>query len=116
MFEAALRLYRYIGESENDVEAELKKLGDIIKTRSQLNKDVEYIAVTRISHGDVKGLIVLRGDREKVLNELDLIATLVRSSFKSIDVEPVSEDLLSSVLQNIRSFLRGDRILVASHQ
>lgn len=105
MFECALRLFRYINESENFIESELKKLSDIIKVRSQLNKDVEYIAVTRVSHGDVKGLIILRGDKEKVLSELNLIITVVRSSFKTIDVEPVPENTLSNVLQNIKSFL-----------
>lgn len=105
MFEAALRLFRYINESENFVESELKKLGDIIKVRSQLNKDVEYITVTRVSHGDVKGLIILRGDKEKVISELNLIMTVVRSSFKTIDVEPIPESTLSNVLQNIKSFL-----------
>lgn len=105
MFEAALRLYRYIGENESSVEAELRRLSDIIKTRSQLNRDIEYIAVTRIGRGSIKGLIILRGDREKVLSEIDLITTLVRSSFKSIDIEPVSGDLLSDILQSIKSFL-----------
>ncbi|MEM0001057.1 MAG: hypothetical protein QXP03_04180 [Desulfurococcaceae archaeon] len=105
-FEAVLRLYRLINGREHDVESELKRLGEIIRTRSQLNSDVEYLSVTRISRGDVKGLIVIRGKRERVLNEVQLITTLVKSDFKSIDVENVSpKSTYTAIISELKSFL-----------
>jgi hypothetical protein len=104
-FEAVLKLYKYVAESEEEVERELKKLGEIIKTRSQLNKDVEYISVTKVSRGDVKGLIIIRGDRGKVLDEVNLLTTLIRTNFKSIDVEVPKAGLLSSIALHIKNFL-----------
>lgn len=104
-FEIALRLYRLLSEKEREVEEELKKLGEIIKTRSQLNGDIEYISITKISKGDVKGLIVIRGERERVVNEAQLITTLIKSSFKSIDVESASSrSLYLSLVSGLKSF------------
>lgn len=104
-FEMALKLYRLVSEKEHDVEAELKKLGEIIKTRSQLNNDVEYLSITKISKGDVKGLIVIKGKKEKVLNEAQLITTLIKSSFKSLDVENASSrTVYSSIIGGLKSF------------
>lgn len=104
-FEIALRLYRLLSEKEREVEEELKKLGEIIKTRSQINSDIEYISITKICKGDVKGLIVIRGQKERVINEAQLIATLIKSSFKSIDVENAPpKSLYLSLVSGLKSF------------
>lgn len=104
-YEVALRLYKVVGEKEIDVESELKKLGEIIKARSQLTNDIEYLSVTKISRGDVKGLIILKGKKERVLNEAQLITTLIRSSFKSIDVENASSrSIYSNIITEIKNF------------
>lgn len=105
MFETALRLYRYINENDGIVDEEVKKLSEILKTRSQLSKGVEFIVVSKISRGDSRGLIILRGDKEEVLREANLLVTLVRSSFRSIDIEPVANDAISRIISGIRNFL-----------
>lgn len=88
--EGVLRLYRVLGESESLVETELRKLSEIIRTRSQLNRDLEYLSVSKINQGDVEGVLVIRGKNEKVYSEIQLLTTLIKTSFKSIDVEDVS--------------------------
>lgn len=105
MFETALRLYRYINENDGIVDEEVKKLSEILKTRSQLSKGVEFIVVSKIIRGDSRGLIILRGDKEEVLREANLLVTLVRSSFRSIDIEPVANDAISRIIGGIRNFL-----------
>jgi len=100
VFEVALKLYKLINEGEREVEEELRELGKIIKTRSQLNDGVEYVSITKVSRGDVKGLIVIRGERERVIGEAQLITTLIKSSFKSIDVENASSRGLIEGLKN----------------
>ncbi|MEM1696714.1 MAG: hypothetical protein QXS14_04680 [Desulfurococcaceae archaeon] len=105
MFETALRLYRYINENDGVVDEEVKKLSEILKTRSQLSKGVEFIVVSKISRRDTKGLVILRGDKEEVLREANLLVTLVRSSFRSIDIEPVANDAISRIIGSIRNFL-----------
>ncbi|MEM1639352.1 MAG: hypothetical protein QXJ69_04675 [Desulfurococcaceae archaeon] len=104
-YEVALRLYRVIGEKENDLDTELKKLSEILKTRSQLNKDVEYLSISKISKGDVKGLIVIKGEKEKALNEAQLLTTLIKSSFKTIDVESfTTKSLLTAFTTGLKNF------------
>lgn len=104
-FETALRLYRVIGGSGDDTEHELRKLAEIIRTRSQLVNDVEYLTISRLSKSEVRGYIVIRGRRDSVLNEVRLITTLVKSSFKTIDVEEVVEkDIYHTVIDGIKSF------------
>jgi hypothetical protein len=103
--EVTLRLYKVIGEKENELDLELKKLSEILKTRSQLNKDIEYLSISKISQGDVKGVIVIRGNKEKALNEAQLLTTLVKSSFKTIDVESMpTKNLLTSIYMGIKNF------------
>ncbi|MEM4932715.1 MAG: hypothetical protein QXF19_04600, partial [Desulfurococcaceae archaeon] len=62
MPQITLRLFRVIPSKDEDVEMELRKLGEIIKTRSLMNNDVEYFTITKISGDDVKGAIVIKGD------------------------------------------------------
>jgi len=103
--EVTLRLYKVIGEKENELDLELKKLSEILKTRSQLNRDIEYLSISKISQGDVKGVIVIRGNKEKALNEAQLLTTLVKSSFKTIDVESMpNKNLLTSIYMGIKNF------------
>gem|GEM_PF-1120950 len=103
--EVTLRLYKVIGEKENELDLELKKLSEILKTRSQLNKDIEYLSISKISQGDVKGVIVIRGNKEKALNEAQLLTTLVKSSFKTIDIESMpNKNLLTSIYMGIKNF------------
>lgn len=96
--EGVLRLYRLIGENESLVENELRKLGEIIKTRSQLNRDLEYLSVSKINQGDIEGVLVIRGRQEKVSSEIQLLTTLIKTSFKSIDVEDVSVETFKKKL------------------
>lgn len=104
-FEVVLKLYKLIGERSQDVEVELKRLGEIIKTRSQLNNDVEYLSITKISKGDVKGVIVIKGKRDKAVNEAQLITTLIKSNFKFIDVENVSSrSIHTRLVSGLKSF------------
>jgi hypothetical protein len=102
--EVVLRVFKLINAGE-DAEAELKKLGDFLTTRSQLASGVEYLSVSKINRGDVKGLIIIRGSRENALSEAELISSLVKSNFKTIDVEVVSEQsVLSNILTSIKNF------------
>jgi len=103
--EVILRLYRVLNSRESDVESELKELGEVIKTRSQLNRNVEYITVSKISRGDVKGLIIIRGRDESVREESQLLLTLIKSTFKSIDAEAyTSHSFFNTVISSIKNF------------
>lgn len=101
----ALRLYKYISSDDSQVESELKKLGEIIRTRSQLNRDLEYIIVTKVSSGEVKGLIMIRGDEEKVTNEADVLLTIIKSTFNHIDADVTPTSQLAWVAQAVKNFL-----------
>ncbi len=104
-YEIVLRLYRVLNSRDNDVENELRELSEVIKTRSQLSKNVEYITISKISRGDVKGLIVIRGREENVKEESQLILTLVKSAFKSIDIETyMSRNPISTIISSIKNF------------
>lgn len=97
-YESVLRLYRILGEDESVLNDELKKLSEVIKTRSQLNNDLEYLAVSKINHGDIEGVIVIRGKQDKVYREAQLITTLIKSSFKAIDIEDLSNESLQRII------------------
>jgi hypothetical protein len=102
--EVVLRLYKLFN-SNGDVDEELKRLGEFLKTRSQVVNGVEYLSVSKISKGDVKGLIVIRGDKEKAINEAQLISTLIKSNFRSIDIDVVTKmDVFKEILSLIKNF------------
>ncbi len=99
-----LRIYRTTS-SERDVEEELKKLGEFLKTRSQLVSDVEYITTSKISSGDVKGLIIIKSSSlERASSEAHLITTLVKSNFKTLDVEEASDSLIRNITIGLKNF------------
>jgi hypothetical protein len=103
--EVILRLYRILNSRDSDVENELRELSEVIKTRSQLNRDVEYITVSKISRGDVKGLIVIRGRDDRVREESQLLLTLVKSTFKSIDIEAYNtRSILNTITNSLKNF------------
>lgn len=62
----ALILYKVMNTDDGELNNELKRLGKFIKTGSTLNHDIEYVSLTRITRRDVKGLIIIRGNRELV--------------------------------------------------
>lgn len=102
--EVVLRLYKLFNSSE-DVDEELKKLGEFLKTRSQIVNGIEYLSISKISKGDVKGLIVIRGDEERAVNEAQLISTLIKSNFRSIDIDVVTKiDMFREILSLIKNF------------
>jgi hypothetical protein len=103
--EVVLRLYRVLNSRDTDVENELRELSEVIKTRSQLTRNVEYITISKISRGDVKGLIVIRGKDENVKEESQLLVTLVKSTFKTIDVETYSSrSIFTTITGAIKNF------------
>ncbi|MEM1702346.1 MAG: hypothetical protein QXF58_05670 [Desulfurococcaceae archaeon] len=105
MPQITLRLFRVIPSKDEDVEMELRKLGEIIKTRSLMNNNVEYFTITKISGDDVKGAIVIKGDEIAIKNEAQLLITIVKSSFNTIDVEDqLSENPLIRVLSSFKHF------------
>ncbi|MEM4717482.1 MAG: hypothetical protein QXE81_01825 [Desulfurococcaceae archaeon] len=97
-YESMLRLYRVLGEDDSVLNSELKRLGEVIKTRSQLNNDLEYLSVSKINSGDIEGVIVIRGEQDKVYKEVQLLTTLIKSSFKTIDVEDITSSSLEKII------------------
>jgi len=103
--EIILRLYRILNSRDSDVENELRELSEVIKTRSQLNRDLEYITISKISRGDVKGLIVIRGKDKRVHEESQLLLTLIKSTFKSIDIEVHNtQSILNTIVNGLKNF------------
>ncbi len=84
-----LRLYRVIDSPEQDVKAELDRLGSFIKSRASQNKELSYIVITLAQKNRVDGIVAVGGEREKVERELEIILGFIDSELETITAERV---------------------------
>ncbi|OYT40709.1 MAG: hypothetical protein B6U89_01340 [Desulfurococcales archaeon ex4484_58] len=90
MYYYHLRLYRIADVDIAIVEDELRRLGEFIKHRASLNRDISYYTLTFVKKNEVNGYIILGGrERDKIERELEIIMGFIESGFKSIVVKPV---------------------------
>ena len=80
-----IRLYRVEDSSEEDVERDLHRLGEFIKHRARVNRDLSYYTVTYVDRSGVDGLVVVIGDDlDRVEREVELIIGFIEASLESI--------------------------------
>jgi len=84
LYHGYIRIYRDVEQDNNIVETELRKLNEFIRYRSSMNKHLSYYIITYIDNGEVDGYIAVKGDEDRVKQELELINGFIESSLTTL--------------------------------
>jgi len=85
-----LRLYKYMGSRDELVEDELRKLGELIRSRVSRNRSAKYITMSVLGRNRADGMLII-GVNEGEEAEIQLISDYIKSNFKHITVGEVKE-------------------------
>jgi hypothetical protein len=81
-----LKIYRYMGSSEELVNEELKKLSELIKSRVERNRGVKVIAVSVAERNRAEGMLLVGVKDIEDEKEVQFIRDYIASNFRHIAV------------------------------
>jgi hypothetical protein len=86
-----LKIYRYMGSSEELVNEELKKLSELIKSRVERNRGVKVIAVSVAERNRAEGMLLVGVKNAEDEKEVQFIRDYIASNFRHITVGEARE-------------------------
>ena len=80
-----IQLFRDVNSERSIIDSDLVKLGEFIRHRASVNKNISYYITTYMDNDDVNGYIIIAGENEDAVdNEAELVVSYIDSSLTSI--------------------------------